>query len=143
MIDLKISRIDPELPLPAYATAGSVAFDVYAREETAIAPRSLGLIPSNLIVCVPKGFVLLLASRSFTPLKKGLLTPHGIGVVDQDFCGPTDEMKVQVYNFTDAEVRVKRGERIAQAMLMPIEKCRLVETKITGASRGGLGSTGS
>jgi dUTP pyrophosphatase len=142
MIDLKISRIDPELPLPTYATAGSVAFDVYAREDTAIAPHKLALIPSNLIVCVPAGYVLLLASRSSTPLKKGLLPPHGIGVVDQDFCGPNDEMKVLVYNFTDSEVVVKRGDRIAQALLTPVEKCRLVETKITGASRGGYGSTG-
>ena len=142
MIDLGISRIDKDLPLPSYATPGSVAFDVYAREETRIAPRSLGLIPSNLIVCVPKGYVLLLASRSSTPLKKGLLTPHGIGIVDQDFCGPNDEMRVQVYNFTDAAVVIKRGERVAQAMVTPVEKCRLVETEMTGASRGGLGSTG-
>ncbi|MFA6603748.1 MAG: dUTP diphosphatase [Patescibacteria group bacterium] len=143
MINLEISRIDPTLPLPTYATPGSVAFDIYAREETAIAPAKLALIPSNLIVRVPEGYVLLLASRSSTPLKKGLLTPHGIGIVDQDFCGPTDEMKVQVYNFTAAEVVIKRGERIAQALVLPVAKCDLVEVEMTGASRGGYGSTGS
>jgi len=142
MMDLEISRIDKTLPIPTYATKGSVAFDVYAREETAIAAKRTALIPTNLIVRVPEGYVLFLASRSSTPLKKGLLPPHGIGVVDQDYCGPNDEMKVLVYNFTDAEVAVKRGERIAQALLMPVEKCRLVETEMTGSSRGGYGSTG-
>lgn len=143
-MELKVTRIDESLPLPTYATPGSVAFDVYAREETRIASKALGLVPTNLIVRVPAGYVLLLASRSSTPLRKGLLTPHGIGIIDQDFCGPKDELKVQLYNFTDQEVTVARGERIAQCMLSPIERCELREVAPqTAASRGGLGSTGS
>ena len=143
MLDLRITRVDDSLPLPAYATAGSVAFDVAARIETRIPPHSLGFVPTNLIVCVPEGDALLLASRSSTPSKKGLLIPHGIGIVDQDYCGPDDEMKAIVYNFTDAEVTVSRGERIAQALLVPIEKCTLVEAPpVASKSRGGIGSTG-
>lgn len=142
-MDLRVTRIDETLPLPAYATSGSVAFDVYARVETKIPARAVGLVPSNLIVCVPEGYVLLLASRSSTPLKKGLLTPHGIGIIDQDYCGPNDELKVQLYNFTEQDVTVARGDRIGQAMIMPVEKVRLVETAPQAAeSRGGFGSTG-
>lgn len=142
---LSISRIDPSLPLPSYQTNGAVAFDLYAREDTIVQPKSLGLIPANIIVCLPDGCVMILASRSSTPARKGLMIANGIGIIDQDFCGPSDELKIQVYNFTDTEVAVSRGERIAQAMVLPIEKCELIETPIqkTLENRGGFGTTGS
>lgn len=129
--------------MPKYETPGACAFDVLARETVTVAPRSLGFIPTGLVVCVPDGHVLLLASRSSTPKKKGLLIPHGVGIVDRDYCGPDDEMTVQVYNFTDAPVTIERGERIAQAMLCPVASCELVEVEPrTDKSRGGFGSTG-
>ncbi len=140
---LEFSRLDPTLPVPTYATGGSVAFDLFARLTTNIPPRTLALVPANLIVAIPEGYALIIASRSSTP-KKGLLTPHGIGVIDQDYRGPNDELKVQVYNFTDAEVVVKKGDRIAQAMILPVSRVELVETAEAAAavSRGGFGSTG-
>lgn len=141
---LEITRVDRELPLPSYQTAGSVAFDLFARIDMAVGPRQIGRIPANLIVKIPAGYSLLVASRSSTPVKKGLSIPHGIGIVDQDFRGPQDEIRIQVYNFTDQAVKVSRGERIAQAMLVPIVACELVETETAeaAASRGGFGSTG-
>jgi dUTP pyrophosphatase len=140
---LEVKRIDRELPLPEYQTAGSVAFDLYARVETTVAPGAVGRIPANLIFNLPEGYALLIASRSSAPKKLGLSVPHGIGILDQDFCGPEDEAQVQVYNFTDQPVTVARGERIAQAMVVPIARCELVETETVAAvSRGGFGSTG-
>lgn len=143
-MDLPITRLDKSLPVPKYETPGACAFDVYAREETVVAPKSLGFVPTGLVVRVPEGHTLLLASRSSTPKKKGLLVPHGIGIVDQDYCGPADEMKVQVWNFTDAPVTVERGERVAQAMLVPIARAvfKEVEPALEAKSRGGFGSTG-
>lgn len=142
-MDLRITRIDTNLPLPKYETAGACAFDVYARETTIVAPKSLGFIPSNLIVRVPDGHALLLASRSSTPKKKSLLTPHGMGIIDQDYCGPEDEMLVQVWNFSEAPVTVERGERVAQAMVVPIARVEIVENSPESSkSRGGFGSTG-
>ena len=141
---LEITRIDRELPLPSYQTAGSVAFDLFARLDSVIEPRQIGRIPANLIVRTPPGYSLLVASRSSTPAKKGLSIPHGIGIVDQDFRGPEDELRIQVYNFTDRPVSISRGERIAQAMLVPVMACELVEVETVeaAASRGGFGSTG-
>lgn len=142
-MQLRVTRVDTALPLPKYESAGACAFDVYARIETVIEPKSLGYVPTNLIVCVPEGYVLLLCSRSSTPRKKGLLTPQGVGVIDQDYCGPTDEMLLQVMNFTDAPVTVARGERIGQALVMPIARCEVVEgPPQSDKSRGGFGSTG-
>ncbi len=140
---VKIHRIDPGLPLPAYETAGAVGFDFVAREECVIEPRSLGLIPGNVVIAVPEGYMLIVASRSSAPKKKGLLTPHGIGIIDHDYCGPTDEIKVQVYNFCDQPVTVARGEKIAQGVFVKIEKFTFEEVaEMTKESRGGFGSTG-
>ncbi|MFH1047411.1 MAG: dUTP diphosphatase [Patescibacteria group bacterium] len=143
-MQLTITRLDKTLPLPKYETAGAVAFDVYARETISVAPRAIALIPTNLVVQIPEGYALLLASRSSTPKKKGLSIPHGIGIIDQDYCGPQDELKAQVYNHGTEQVTIERGERIAQALIVPIQRVEIVEREFsTTESRGGFGSTGS
>jgi dUTP pyrophosphatase len=141
-LHVAIKRIDPDLPLPTYATAGSVAFDLYCREDTAIAPRTLALIPANVIVHTPPGYMLLLTMRSSTPRRKGLLVPQGVGIIDQDYCGEGDELMVQAYNFHDEAVVVKRGERIAQGMFVPVMRAVWNEVHEVGQGRGGFGSTG-
>ena len=141
---LTIKRIDSSLPLPQYQTHGSVAFDLYARKTTAIQPFTPVIIPANIIVEVPHGYFLMLASRSSTPIKKHLMVANGIGVIDQDYHGDKDEIGVQVLNFSRQEVIVEKGERIAQAILVKIakvEEFNEVES-ITDVSRGGFGSTG-
>ena len=115
---IKIKLIDPTLPLPSYQTEGSVAFDLYARETTVIQSWTPTIIPANVIIQVPKGYFLMLASRSSTPLKKHLMVANGIGVIDEDYHGDKDEIGVQMLNFTKNEVTVERGERIAQALLV-------------------------
>lgn len=143
MLSLRLKRIDSTLPLPRYETAGSIGFDLLARVDTEIAAGGLGFVPVNLIVEVPEGHVLILASRSSTPKKKGLSVPHGIGVIDHDYCGPEDELKVQVYNFTDASVTVTRGEKIAQGLLVRADRFEFEEvSELRSESRGGFGSTG-
>lgn len=139
---VKVKRIDPTLTLPKYETSGAVGFDFLARIDTEIVAHSLKLIPANLVIEVPRGYMLIVASRSSTPAKKGLLTPHGIGIIDHDYCGPEDEIKIQVYNFTDQSVIVKKGEKIAQGVFVHIEKFNLQESEIVRTiSRGGFGST--
>ncbi len=141
---VKIVRIDPTLPLPAYQTSGSVAFDLYARVSTNVAPWKPTIIPANVIIEVPKGYALILASRSSTPLKKSLMIANSIGVIDQDYHGDKDEIGVQVINFSSEEVLVERGERIAQGLIIPIARVdEFIEVNsITSSSRGGFGSTG-
>jgi len=142
-MNVKIIRIDKSLPLPKYETNGAVGFDFVAREDVVVGAKSLGLIPGNVVIEVPTGFMLVVASRSSAPRKKGLLTPHGIGIIDHDYCGPEDEVKIQVYNFRDEEVVIKKGERVAQGVFVRIEKFLFKEVdEIRGESRGGFGSTG-
>ena len=140
---VKIKRIDKSLPLPKYETKGSVGFDILARTSAKIKPKTVELISGNIVVKVPKGYGLFLFSRSSTPIKKGLLTPHGVGVLDQDYSGEEDEVKIQVYNFTGKLVKVDKGERIAQGVILPVSIVNWFEVnKMSSKSRGGIGSTG-
>lgn len=140
---VQIKRLENDLPLPIYETDGSVGFDIMARTDVVIDPRSLAFIPSNLIVETPKNYMLVVAARSSAPKKKGLMTPHGIGIIDHDYCGPEDEIKIQVYNFTDKPVEIKRGEKIAQGIFVKIGKAKWKEVaEVKGKTRGGFGSTG-
>jgi dUTP pyrophosphatase len=142
-LTVTIRRIDASLPLPTYATEGSVGFDLLCREDTEIPPRTLSLIPCNVIVRTPPGYMLLLSLRSSTPARKGLLIPHGIGLIDQDYCGEGDELMVQVFNFRDEAVTVQRGERIAQGVFVPVMRVTWNEVEDMGKGRGGFGSTGA
>jgi dUTP pyrophosphatase len=138
----KIKRIDKTLPLPVYETNGSVGFDIIARETLEIPSKEIKLVPGNIIVEVPNGYMLMVASRSSTPKKKGLTPPHGLGIIDHDYCGNEDEIKIQVYNFTDESVIVERGEKIAQGVFIRIDKLDWEEVdEMTKDSRGGFGST--
>ena len=142
-MQVRIKQVDTALPLPQYETHGSVGFDIVARTSLIIGPHTLARIPGNLIIEVPEGFMVIIASRSSTPGRKGLLTPHGIGVVDQDYHGPDDEVLVQVYNFTNKKVAIARGEKIAQGIFIPIAKVvwNVIHTHLKATSRGGFGST--
>jgi len=140
---IKIKRIDSSLPLPQYATPGSVCFDLLARTDMQIEPHKTGLIPANIIIETPPGYMFVVVPRSSTPRKKGLSIPHGIGIVDQDYSGPEDEVLFQVFNFTDEVVNVEKGERLAQGCFIPVEKVEFDEVDtILEKSRGGVGSTG-
>ncbi len=139
---VKIKRLDKSLPLPDYHTKGAVAFDIYSRVDEIIGPHGRKIVPSNLIIEVPKGYVLVLAARSSLS-KKGLRLSNGIGIIDQDYHGPQDEISILLNNFTDQSVEVKKGERIAQGFIIPVEKADWEEVpEIKKESRGGFGSTG-
>lgn len=143
-MQVTIKRIDTTLPLPAYQTPGAAAFDIYSRVDMVIAPKSLAKIPTNLIIKIPPGYLLSIVTRSSTASKKGLCLLQGFGIIDQDYCGPTDEILYQVYNFTDQEVRVERGERVGQAAFLRVDQMEWNEVaEMTDPSRGGFGTTGS
>lgn len=139
---LKIKRIDKSLPLPEYQTEGSVAFDFYSRIDGEVGPHETKIFPSNLIVEVPKGYFLMITARSSLS-KKGLALANAVGIIDQDYDGPKDEIGILLYNATHEAVGIKKGERIAQGLIVPVEKAQWEEVdEIKKDSRGGFGSTG-
>ena len=139
---INITRVDKTLPLPKHHTKGSVGFDIYSRIDAKARPDKIIRVPTNLIIKTPSGFALIIASRSSLS-KRGLILINGIGVIDQDYCGPGDEISLSLKNFTGSPVEIKRGERLAQGMIIPVEKAEWVENDpITKKNRGGYGSTG-
>ena len=139
---VSITRIDKSLPLPRYESSGATAFDFVTRETTVIAPRAIGLVPGNVVVAVPEGYALLVIPRSSLARKKALVCPHSFGVIYQDYCGPKDEIFIQVQNVSDAPVTIEQGERIAQGLFVKIETAEWQEVDSHGKeTRGGFGST--
>jgi len=141
-MNAKIITIN-EAEVPHYQTKGAVGFDIAAQADTTINPHQLGLIPTGLIIKVPEGYMLGILPRSSTPRKTGLIIPHGIGVIDNDYHGPEDEILIQLYNISEKTVKVNKGDRIAQGLFFKIAKVKFIkQTKqIKKSSRGGFGST--
>src|SRR6188472_869185 len=140
---MRISRLTDAARLPSYETAGAAGFDLAASVETTIPAGAVALVPTGLVIEVPRGHFLGIFARSSTPLKRGLMVANGVGVVDSDYCGPTDEIKIQVLNVTDAPVKVAKGDRLAQGIVLPCPVIEWDETdEMTVPTRGGFGSTG-
>jgi dUTP pyrophosphatase len=141
---LKIKRLDPAVGLPQPATGRAAGFDLASAVDVEIPPRSIRLVGTGLVIAVPEGHFLGIFARSSTPLKRGLMVANGVGVVDADYCGPADEIKIQLLNFTDAPVHIKRGDRLAQGIVLPSPSIEWSEvTEIAEPTRGGFGSTGN
>jgi len=139
---IKYNKVD-DVPTPKYQTPGAVGFDIATAEEAAVPGRAMVRIPTGLVVEVPKDYALLLVPRSSTFGKYGLIMPHSIGVIDEDYCGHDDELLLQVYNLKPATIVVPQGARIAQGLIIPVEKANFIEqASALAESRGGFGSTG-
>ena len=109
-----------------------------------IGPGEVMLVPTGLVIEVPAGHFLGVFARSSTPLKRGLMVANGVGVVDADYCGPKDEIKIQVLNFTTKPVTVKRGDRLAQGIILSYVRAEWREqAEMAQPTRGGFGATGN
>ncbi|MDO8463374.1 MAG: dUTP diphosphatase [bacterium] len=145
MLSVTITRIDTSLPLPTYQTEGAVAFDLAPRVDATIAPGAVAYVPANLIVAVPAGYALLIAGRSSLH-KKGLVLANQLGIVDEDYCGPDDELLLALRNITDQPVMVERGQRLAQGFFTPTSRAvwiEIAQKDVIAKTRGGWGSTGA
>lgn len=142
-MQLRITRLSDHAALPAYATGGAAAFDLAASEAVLVPPHEIRLIPTGLVIEVPADHFLAVFARSSTPLKRGLMLANGVGVVDSDYCGPNDEVKLLVINISDTPVEVARGDRIAQGIVLQSPRIEWTEVRATSRdTRGGFGATG-
>lgn len=141
-MNVSFHRLSPDTPLPEYKTPGAVAFDIAVIEERSLQPGERALLSTGLVVSVPKGHALLLFSRS-SNAKKGIRLSNSVGVIDQDYCGPNDELKIALHNFGNEPYAVQKGERLAQGLLVPVTRAEFIEqTEPEGTDRGGFGTTG-
>jgi dUTP pyrophosphatase len=143
MLNVRIRRLRPSVQLPRYESAGAAAFDLAASDSVTIAAGEIALVPTGLVIEVPQGYFLGVFARSSTPLKRGLMVANGVGVVDSDYCGPTDEIKIPIVNVSRVSVDVQAGDRLAQGILLPAPRVVWEEADdLKNESRGGFGSTG-
>ncbi|MEQ1575775.1 MAG: dUTP diphosphatase [Vicinamibacterales bacterium] len=140
---LNIRRLDSTIALPTYGTSEAAGFDLAAAHDVDVPPRQIVLVRTGLVIEVPPGHFLAILARSSTPLKRGLVVPNGVGVVDPDYCGPHDEVMIQTLNITDSVVHVKKGDRLAQGIVLASPRVTWTEvTEIRETTRGGFGATG-
>ena len=143
-VNLKLSR---GMTAPEYATQGSAAVDLRAAleqdEVVTLAPGERALIPTGLAISpADTAYVAIIAARSGLGIKKGISLSNGIGVIDSDYRG---EICVGLINHGSEPFEVRRGDRIAQMMFMPVVNAAftVVETPDeTARGAGGFGSTG-
>ncbi|MEP6917322.1 MAG: dUTP diphosphatase [Acidobacteriota bacterium] len=142
MTTVRIRRLTPSVALPRYESDGAAAFDLAASEDVTIDPGDVALVPTGLVIEVPAGMFLAIFARSSTPLKRGLMVANGVGVVDPDYCGPADEVKIALVNFRNVAAQVKAGDRLAQGILLPATRVTWEEAaSARTTSRGGFGTT--
>lgn len=143
-----IKRFDKDLPLPeaeefehgadTRQDRGMVAaFDFYCRENVVIPSHEIRLVPVNNAIAVPRDHFLLLSARSSTSWKKGLLLANGIGIIDPFYSGDKDEIKIQLFNITNSPVEVKKGEALAQGVIVRREQVEWEEVDTMGTDGHG------
>ena len=133
-----------DLAPPVYASEGAAGADLRAALEKplVVAPGERVLIPTGLVLEIPRGFEGQVRARSGLALKKGLALANGVGTIDADYRG---EVGVLVVNLGAEPVTLTRGDRIAQLVIAPVAKVavEVVDTlDATGRGAGGFGSTG-
>jgi dUTP pyrophosphatase len=142
-VQVLITRLDPELPLPRYAKRGDAGADIVSRIDITLAPGERALVPTGIAIALPDGYVALVHPRSGLAIKHGVTMVNAPGTVDAGYRG---ELQVILVNHDRSEsVSFKRGDRIAQLVIQKVERAEFVEVRdLPGSGRGtgGFGSTG-
>ncbi|QWK20481.1 MAG: dUTP diphosphatase [Hydrogenobacter thermophilus] len=133
-----------DLPLPSYATPGSSGLDLLAAVEQPVTlkPMERRLIPTGIAIELPEGFEAQIRPRSGLALNYGITLLNSPGTIDADYRG---EIKVLLINLGEKEFVIRRGDKIAQMVICPVQKVNLHETEdLSPTRRGsdGFGSTG-
>ncbi len=147
MTDIKFKRVEGnnDLPLPAYATAGSAGMDLRAflpDGPVTFAHGDLKIISTGFCVELPLGTEMQVRPRSGLSLKHGFIIPNSPGTIDEDYRGI---LMVGLYYLGKTPFTINHGDRVAQAVIADVRRCRAVEVDSlsgTGRGAGGFGSTG-
>ncbi|KRF17469.1 deoxyuridine 5'-triphosphate nucleotidohydrolase [Nocardioides sp. Soil797] len=138
-----IVRLDPDLPLPSYAQPGDAGADLMTTQDVVLQPGERKMVPTGVALALPEGHVGLVHPRSGLAARHGLSIVNAPGTIDSGYRG---EVKVMLINLDlHTEVRLSRGDRIAQLVVQRFEHAEFIETDTldeTSRGAGGYGSTG-
>ncbi|AYO79916.1 MULTISPECIES: dUTP diphosphatase [Sphingobium] len=143
-IDIQLMRLPngEGLPVPAYATAHAAGMDVVSAEEIILNPGDRHPVATGFALAIPEGYEIQVRPRSGLALKHGITLPNAPGTIDADYRG---ELKVLLINHGADPFPIKRGDRIAQLVVAPVQLASFVEVDMlddTVRGVGGFGSTG-
>jgi dUTP pyrophosphatase len=142
-VDVLVRRIDPDLPLPAYAHPGDAGLDLVTRVAAVVAPGERVLLPTGVAIALPEGYAAFVHPRSGLAKRYGVSLVNAPGTVDAGYRG---EIAVSVINLDPRDpVTFDRGDRIAQLVVQKVEHAVLHEVDtLPGTDRGerGFGSSG-
>jgi dUTP pyrophosphatase len=142
-VPLLVQRLDPDLPLPAYAHPGDAGADLVSRIDVALAPGARANVPTGIAIALADGYAAFVHPRSGLAARLGVTILNGPGTIDAGYRG---EIKVTLINTDPSEeVLIRRGDRIAQLVVQRVERPHMVEVdRLPGSARGegGHGSTG-
>lgn len=141
MPELPVVRLDPDLPLPAYARPGDAGADLVAREDVVLtAGGGRAMVPTGVAVAIPDGYAGLVLPRSGLAFRFGVTVANAPGLVDAGYRG---ELNVVLLNTDPAnDYEVHRGDRIAQLVVVAVEQMAFVVVDDLPASERGAGGFG-
>jgi dUTP diphosphatase len=138
-----VQRLDHGVPLPEYASGGDAGLDLRAAEDVTLKPGERAAVGSGIAVAIPEGFAGFVHARSGRALQEGLALVNAPGLIDSGYRGEIKVLVVNLDSFTALEIR--RGEKIAQLVVQPVQQVHLDEVEELSPSQrgaGGFGSTG-
>jgi len=142
-LPVPVVRLDPDLPLPAYAHPGDAGADLVTAVDVTLQPGERALVPTGIAMAVPDGYVALVHPRSGLAARHGLSIVNTPGTIDAGYRG---EVKVLLVNLDPSEpIELRRGDRVAQLVLQRVEQAAFTEVEVLPDSvrgDGGYGSTG-
>lgn len=143
-IQVKVTKLDSDLPLPSYATLNSSGMDLLAsiNEDIKIEPGKRILVPTGIAIALPIGYEGQIRPRSGLALKHGVTVLNSPGTIDSDYRG---EICVILVNLSQETFIVSRATRIAQLVISsytPISWNIVEELPNTERGSDGFGSTG-
>jgi dUTP pyrophosphatase len=134
-------RLDPDLPLPAYAHPGDAGADLVTTVDAELAPGERAVLPTGLAIALPEGYAAFVHPRSGLAARCGVSLVNAPGTIDAGYRG---EIKVILVNLDPRQpVRLRRGDRIAQLVVQRVERVRFVEVPELEPSERGAGGHGS
>jgi dUTP pyrophosphatase len=140
-VEVLLTRLDPELPAPSYAQPGDAGADLYCTSDVVLAPGERAVVGTGVAIALPPGHAGFVHPRSGLAARAGLSIVNTPGTVDAGYRG---EILVCLINHDPREeLRLRRGDRIAQLVVQKVEHARFVEVEQLPASERGAGGHGS
>jgi len=139
-IEIKFKKLKGDTKLPKYAHEGDAGMDIFSNEDCTIEPKTRYLVSTGWSLELPKGYVSFIKDKSGVAYNGGLI--HMAGVIEYTYRG---EYKVLLYNTSNEPYKIKKDEKIAQLVILPVVTAKITEVEELSETRrgdGGFGSTG-